>query len=145
MALTLDEIFTDITNDFKIDPTNLGGEALRTSTGLFPKYIKEYSQCKLRVELLENQKKNILASRRRYYSGDATPEEYQKNPFNLKIKNESVMKQYLENDPDIVKADEKILIEQQKVEIFYGCLEEIKRRGYSIKVAVDMTKFEAGI
>lgn len=142
---TLDEIFLEITNDFKIDPTNLGGEALRTSTNLFPKYIREYSQAKLKVELLENQKKNLLASRRRYYSGDATPEEYQKNPFNLKIKSEAIMRQYLENDPLIVKSDEKILIEQQKVEIYYGCLEEIKRRGYAIKSGIDMLKFENGL
>lgn len=142
--MTLDEIFSDIVKDFKIDQLDLGGEAVRSSD-IFCKYIKLYSESKLKVELLQNQQKHILASRRKYYSGDATPEEYQKSPFGLKIKNETTMKQYLENDAEVIKSNEKILIEQQKTEIFYGCLDELKRRGYAIKTAVDMRKFEAGI
>lgn len=142
--MTLDEIFAEIAQDFHIDPLDLAGESLKSSD-LFVKYIRLYSESKLRVELLLNQQKNILANRRKYYSGDAEPSVYKENPFGLKIKTEAVMRQYLDTDPEIVKANEKILIEQQKQEIYYGCLGEIKSRSYSIKSAIDMRKFEAGM
>src|SRR5665213_1663547 len=139
--MTLDEVLDEMKKDFKVDPTNLEGESLRTTDLLFGKYMSLYAKSKLTAEFLQDSIKNVIVRRRRFYSGDGTPEEYLKEPFGLKIKNEVTMKEYLKNDAEITKANQQVLFENQKTEIYFGCLEHIKyTRNSSIKNAIDMRK-----
>ena len=141
--MKLSELYEMIAVDLPVDGTNLGGESLR-NTDLFIKYVRLYADAKARVELMENQKKNLLAEKRDYYSGNAPAHVYQQKPFDLKVKSEAALRQYLENDPDIVAHDNKMIVETQKVEVLQLTLDHIKSRNYSIRAAIDMTKFEAG-
>ena len=143
--MTLDEVLDEMKKDFKVDPTNLEGEALRTTDGLFWKYMSLYSKAKLTAELINDSIKHIIVRRRKYYSGDGTPEEYNKEPFGYKIKNEITMKEYLKNDAEITKANQQVLFEKEKEAIYLGCLDHIKyTRGSSIKNAIEMRKFNGG-
>lgn len=141
--LSLEELFSNIQKDFQIDETDLGKEAVRTSD-LFIKYIRMYSEQKLRLQLMENQKRKLYQKKYDYYSGNGTPEEYKERPFDLKLKTVAGIQKHIETDPEVVSLDDKILFQNQKVEVLQECLKTIKSRGYEIKTALDHQKFLNG-
>jgi hypothetical protein len=141
--MKLEEIYSDIKKDFIIDETNMANEALRTSQ-LFIKYVQIFTNEKLRLEQLDNRKKLLLAEKREYYYGNAAPEVYKEKPFDVKVKTEVVLQKYLDNDSDIVKYNENIIIQQEKVNVLKMCLDEIKNRNYQIKNYIEYTKFISG-
>ena len=141
--MKLDDLFKEIAVDFKIDEENLGHETIKTSD-LFIKYIKYYTAAKLEVDLMDNNRKNLVSIKRDYYSGNAPPEVYKDKPFDQKVKNETTMKHFLDNDPDIVLFDRNIIIATQQIEVLAACMDEIKRRGYALKSAIDYNKFLMG-
>lgn len=139
----MEELYTMIAEDFPIDRGNLGDEAIKT-TKLFSKYIRFWSEEKLILEQLKNNKKALCIAKREYYSGAAPAEVYKEKPFDLRLKTEAMIQKYVDCDPDITKYDERIILQENKVEVLDNCLKEVKNRGYSIKNAIDMVKFEAG-
>ena len=141
--MLLNDLFGEISVDFPIEKTDLGGEALKSAT-LFIKYIKLYSDEKLRLAKLENERRTLENVKREYYSGNAHPDVYKEKPFSIRIKTEAVMEKYINNDVDVIKYDEQIIVQKQKVEVLINCLDEVKRRGYSIRNAIDVMKFENG-
>lgn len=141
--MKLEELYDEICKDFVIDETDLIGESVK-SPKLFCKYIKLYSDNKMRLELLENKRKDLISKRREYYSGNASAEVYKAKPFNNIIKSEVVMQKYLDNDEEVVKYDENLIIQREKVKILESCMKEINNRNYQIKNIVDMTKFLGG-
>jgi hypothetical protein len=141
--MTLDEIFAEMEKDFAIDRLDLIEDICRSQM-VWRKYMELYARSKLKVELLENKMKNLLAEKREYYSGDAPPEVYKNKPFGIKVKTEAEKKQYIENDSDVVKANEQILIERVKMELFYGCIEQHKTRGFAVKNIIAWAQYEAG-
>ena len=142
--MTLDELYANIDKDFSIDETDIGNESLR-SANLFQKYIRLYTDSKLQLELLLNKRKNLICEKREYYAGNAAPEVYKEKPFDLRIKTEAVMEKYLDSDIDIVKYDEKIVLQQEKVNALRACLETIKNRNFQIKNYIDYQKFINGL
>lgn len=141
--MLLQELYTAIATDFPVDNTDLGNESARTSD-LFIKYIRLYSDENLRLSKLANSRKNIVAEKRQYYSGNASPEVYKEKPFEQRIKTENVLQKYIEEDADIIAYDENIIVQKQKVEILQECLKEIRSRGYAIKAAIEYLKFING-
>lgn len=142
--MTMDELYQEISKDFKIDQSNLGGEAIRITSDLFVKYIRLYSQTKTKVELLQNRRKLLVSQRRDYYSGNGTPEEYKAEPFDQFIKSETILQKFIDNDKKIVEYDDRIILEKQKLEVLQACVNEIKTLGFSIKSAIDDKKFMNG-
>ena len=144
--MTLDEVLDEMKKDFQVDPTNLEGEALRTTGELFWKYTALHAKAKLKAELINDSIKHIIVRRRAYYSGNGTPEEYKKEPFGQKVKGEVAMKEHLKNDAEITKAYQQVMFEKQKEEIYLGCLDHIKyTRNSSMKNAIEMRKFNGGM
>jgi len=139
----LEEIYEMIATDFVINETQLVAETTRSSD-LFIKYIRLWSNEKLKVQQLENRKNLLVRQKRAYYAGDGTPEEYKKKPFALKIKTETEMQKYLAGDEDILAFEEGVIIQRQKVDILDACVKEIKGRGYQIKNIIEHKKFESG-
>lgn len=141
--MKLEELYSLIEKDFVIDQNDLGNESLRTSK-LFITYIKHYTLEKARLEMMISDKKRIVAKRREYYSGNAPAEEYKKKPFNLKIKTETVMQKYLDEDEELIDYDQQVISQRAKVDTLFACMDEIKRRGFAIKSAIDHQKFLQG-
>jgi len=142
--MKFDELYAMIAVDFRIDATNLGGESIRSSD-LFMKYIKLYTDEKLRLEGLENNKKTLIANRRNYYLGNGTPEEYAANPLDVKVKSSVLVEKMIDDDDEIIKYNQNLIIQREKVELLKACLNEIKQRGYNLKSAIEMLKFENGL
>ena len=141
---TLDDIFAEMKEDMKFDQTELGREALRINE-LFQKYLRLYVSSKLEVDRMQLTLSKLIERRTAYYKGEATAEEYKKNPFNEKVKTNHEMQVRLDGDEQIIAAKRNILINEQKVEIYSQCLEYIKRnRGFEIKNAIEDEKFKNG-
>lgn len=141
--MTLDELYSQIAQDFTLDITDLVGETAKTSR-LFVKYLRQFSDETLKCSIMENNRKELVIKKRDYYSGNGTAEEYKQKPFALKLKTDAVIYKYVESDPEVILYDQKILIQNQRVSILKECMEEIKRRSFHIKNAIDYTRFING-
>lgn len=142
--MLLSELYTEIANDFPIDNNDLGNESTK-STKLWIKYIKLWSDENLRLEKLQSGRNTLISIKREYYSGNASPEVYQAKPFNGRTpKSEGGLAKLIEADQDVIAYDESLIVQKQKVEVLVSCLDEVKRRGYAIKAAIDYTKFING-
>lgn len=139
----LEEIYEMIGTDFQINDTEIVEETVRSSD-LFIKYIQLWSNEKLRLQKLENNKKTLIIKKREYYSGAAPAEEYKKKPFDLKIKTDGALQKYIDSDDEIIAFEEGIIVQRQKVEVLDACVKEIKNRGYQLKNIIEQRKFESG-
>ena len=142
--MKLDELYKSIAEDFPINKADLGSEALKSTT-LWIKYIKLWSEEKLRLEKIQSGRNSLIALKREYYSGNASAEVYRDKPFNGKTpKSEGGLAKLVDNDLDVIAYDEGLIVQRNKVEVLEATLDECKRRGYSIRAAIDMVKFENG-
>lgn len=142
--MTLEELYKAIAEDFTIDQSDLGGEAIRT-TKIWQKYVTLLSQEKMKMELYDAKKRKLINEKRKYYTGNASPEVYKEKPFNERLKTDSAIQKALDADDDIINLDLKIASARQKVELLENCLDECKRRGFGIKSAIDWHKFMSGM
>lgn len=142
--MKLSEIYDMIKKDFDWDSTSDIPTESAKSSKLFTKYIELYSNEKMKMGVMKNDLYRLRVKKRDYYSGNGTPEEYKQKPFNLRIKTEAGLERYINSDDDIIKLQEQIIVQEQKVEILTNCLEEVKRRGYAIRVTLDAQKFYSG-
>lgn len=141
--MKLEEILADLEEDFEWNEADLGFEMSKSSK-LFIKYLKMYSEENTRLKRYENAIKQLLQEKRDYYSGNAPPEVYKEKPFNLKIRSDAGIQKYVDADMDVIKAKEKIILQEQKVEVLAACMDEIKRRGYNIGKRIDYERFISG-
>lgn len=142
--MKLKELLEKIAKDFPINPTDLQGESLRTSK-LWINYITIWSEEKLRLEKMHFALKKLLSEKRNYYSGNALPEVYKSNPWNGKTpRTENGLQKLIEADKEVILYKEGQIVQKNKVEILEAALQECKQRGFSIKHAIDMLKFENG-
>ena len=129
--------------DFVWDEHNIARESSKTSE-LFVKYIQLWDDEKTILKKLKSNIAKLIIQKRNYYSGNGTPEEYKEKPFNIKIRSDAGVQKYIDADEDVLGAKDQIEIQEQKVEILLACLDEIKRRGYALKTALEEHKFKAG-
>lgn len=142
--MKLEELHDLVVKDFySIKQTDLAHESLR-SNDLFVKYIQLYSTENLRLSKMENDKKKLVAEKREYYSGNASPDVYKVKPFDVKVRTDGGIQKYIDADLDIVTYDEAIIIQRQKVEVLTAVLDQINKRGFSIRQAIDYIKFMGG-
>ena len=142
--MKLKELLEKIAKDFPINPADLQGEALKT-TSLWCTYISIWSEEKLQLEKMEFTLRMLLSEKREYYSGNASAQIYKDNPWNGKTpRTESGLQKLIEADKDIISYREGQIVQKNKVEILMAALQECRQRGFSIKHAIDMIKFENG-
>jgi len=139
----IEQLYELIQTDLPIDKHDLGHEAIK-SANLFVKYIKMYTDENLVLKRLINKKNNLIQEKREYYSGTAPAEMYREKPFNIKVKTEAGLAKYIENDIDVNDFNKKILAQESVVELLHAIMDEIKRRGFAIKAAIDFHRFENG-
>lgn len=96
------------------------------------KYEKEYSQWK-----------RILWE---YYNGKMSQEDLKKyglEQFNLKILKKDA-EVYIDSDPKLLDIEDKIIVQQEKVDFIDRKLKEIGNRQWLIRAAIDHRKFMSG-
>ena len=95
------------------------------------------------LRFLEAQYDIIKLSRWKYYSGKANPDEYEKEPFDLKVlKNDIDM--FLAADKKIIDIKNKIEEQEEKVELIIDTAKVIQNASFNINNAIKWKKFLSG-
>ena len=95
------------------------------------------------LRFLKSQYDIIKCNRWKYYSGKANPDEYEKEPFDLKVlKNDIDM--FLAADKKIIDIKNKIEEQEEKVELIIDTAKVIQNASFNINNAIKWKKFLSG-
>lgn len=131
--------------DCEIDSRDLAGEALNIPK-LHSKYLKIYNQVRLKILSLKDKYGDLLKVKNQYYSGKLSKEEldeYGWEPFQYKVLRND-LKTYTEADSDLKKIRNRIEYYEIALEYLKSIIEQINKRNFSIKAAIDWKRFTAG-
>jgi hypothetical protein len=140
--MKFDDLVKMVNEDMKIDRFKLVEEATRTPN-ILSKYLEIYRNEKVLLHTLTSKFAILRKQKWEYYSGKASPEEYEEKPFDKKILRQDI-DIYLESDEDILTISNKIAMQKEKCFYLEKILRGIEQREFSIKNAITMLKFDSG-
>ena len=143
--MKLDEILDMWSLDCDIDRTELGQEALKIPK-LHSKYLRHYTEERLILRKLEEEKRELIKMKHDYYRGIMPEEDLKANgwePFQLNVLKSDVP-MHIDADQDVIKINLRIAMQNEKVDALESIIKSISNRGYLIKSAVDYEKFKVG-
>lgn len=143
--MKIEDIVSEWDKDSKIDPTEIGSEAINISK-LHSKYINIITQEKLRLRKLEVEMKILRRDKYEMYTMGPT-KEHKDLGWEMPARG-MILKQdvpiYMESDKEIVNLSLKIGMQQEKIEMLDSIIKSIMSRGYQLKTALDHLKFTMG-
>lgn len=143
--MQIDELYEMVPDDLKIRKDILGDESARTHQ-IHDKYLKYYLSELNILRRMERGQKILIKNKTLYYLGKADPDEYKKNPFDLKVRPiKSDLAMWLEADYDLQEAQELIDAQDIKVKYLKETLNQINQRGFQIRDSIEWSKFSNGI
>ena len=95
------------------------------------------------LRFLEAQYDIIKLSRWKYYSGKANPDEYDKEPFDLKVLRNDI-DMFLSADKLIKDIKDKVEEQEEKVELIIDTAKVIQNASFNINNAIKWKKFLSG-
>jgi hypothetical protein len=140
-----EEIGADWEIDCEIDKANLDDESVRTPK-LHHKWYMRYLVEKAVLRKHEVALKKLKHERSRFYFDGPTPEQYKMGmrlPFQGKVL-KSDLAGWVENDPHVVAAADKVAQQVDKVEAISEIINSLKFRHSTIRNAIDALKFKNG-
>jgi Recombination, repair and ssDNA binding protein UvsY len=144
--MTLDDIFTNWSEDSKISKTELDDESLKIPL-LHSKYLKFYTTERLTLHKLEAQYKSLFKLKSEYFSGSLDMDTIKENGWepNPKLILKSDLNMHIEADADIQRLSLKIGLQREKVSTLDSILKTISNRGFQISNALNYMKLMNGI
>jgi len=143
--MKLDDILDMWSTDCDVDRTELGEEALKIPK-LHSKYLRHFSEERLLLRKLEQERKELVLLKNDYYRGILSEEDLKSNgwePFRLSVLKSDVPT-YIEADQDVIKLNLRIAMQSEKVDTLESIIKSISNRGYLIKSAIEYEKFKVG-
>lgn len=144
--MKIDDVVEMWKKDCKIDETELSLESLNVPS-LHAKYLKIYSNEKLKLRSLNLKKKDLKVRLSDYYKGDLNnPEDLKeigREPWPKKVLKQDLY-DYVEGDVDMIALNTKIVYQEEFVDVLTEIVKNINGRGYVIKNSVDFLKFTMG-
>ena len=140
--MTLEELQQSVNKDFKLDDTQLDVESVNIPL-LHNKYLIHFNKFTLLLKKAEYDHKTMIRDKWEYYTGKADPHVYQQRPFDIKVLKADVHI-YMDSDPDLQKADQKVAYLNQIVKYLEQVLRSINNRTFLIKNAIEWKKFTSG-
>lgn len=140
--MNIDELYTEVERDIKIDDTELDLESIRTPQ-LHNKYLKLFTKHSLQYKKLQDDYKVLYRVKWEYYTGKASPEVYAENPFELKVLKADIGI-YMESDKDLQQLGQRMAYTKQIVEYLERILREINNRNWTIRNTIEWKKFLHG-
>ena len=143
--MKLDEILDMWAGDCDVDRIELGNEALKIPK-LHSKYLRVFSEERLILRKLEEERKELVKTKHDYYRGILPEEDLKANgwePFQYNVL-KSDIPMHIEADQDVIKINLKIAMQNEKVDTLESIIKSISNRGYLIKSAIDFEKFKVG-
>ena len=144
--MKIDDVVEMWQKDCKIDETELSLESLNVPS-LHAKYLKIYSQQRLKLKALNLKKKELKVKLGDYYKGDLNnPEDLEdigREPWPKKVLKQDLY-DYVEGDVDMIALNTKIVYQEEFVDVLTEIVKNINGRGYVIKNSIDFLKFSMG-
>ena len=140
--MTLEELQQSVNKDFKLDDTELDTESVNIPL-LHNKYLIHYNKFSLLLKKSEYEHKSMIRDKWEYYTGKEDPSVYREKPFDIKVLKADVHI-YMDSDPDLQKADQKVAYLNQIVKYLEQVLRSVNNRTFLIKNAIEWKKFTSG-
>ena len=144
--MKIDDVVEMWKKDCKIDETELSLESLNVPS-LHAKYLKIYSNEKLKLRSLNLKNKDLKVRLSDYYKGDLNnPEDLKeigREPWPKKVLKQDLY-DYVEGDVDMIALNTKIVYQEEFVDVLTEIIKSINGRGYVIKNSIDFLKFTMG-
>ena len=140
--MTLDELQQLVDKDLKLDDTELDTESARIPL-LHNKYLQHFNKFSLLQKKAQQEFNSLEREKWEYYTGKADESVYREKPFDLKVLKADVHI-YINSDPDIQKADQKVAYLNQVVKYLEQVLRGVNNRTFLIKNAIEWKKFTSG-
>ena len=140
--MTLEELQQQVSKDFKLDDTELDSESVSIPL-LHNKYLIHFNKFSLLLKKAEYEHKTMIKDKWEYYTGKADPSVYKEKPFDIKVLKSDVHI-YIDSDPELQRADQKVAYLNQIVKYLEQILRGINNRSFLIKNAIEWKKFTSG-
>ena len=140
--MTLEELQQQVGKDFKLDDTELDSESVSIPL-LHNKYLIHFNKFSLLLKKAEYEHKTKIKNKWEYYTGKADPSVYKEKPFDIKVLKSDVHI-YMDSDPELQRADQKVAYLNQIVKYLEQVLRGINNRSFLIKNAIEWKKFTSG-
>ena len=140
--MNIDELYSEVERDIKIDDTELDLESIRTPQ-LHNKYLKIFTKHSLQYKKLQDDYKVLYRVKWEYYTGKASPEVYAEKPFELKVLKADIGIN-MEADKDLQQLGQRMAYAKQIVEYLERILKEINNRNWNIRNTIEWKKFLHG-
>lgn len=143
--MKLEDIISEWEKDSKIDNTELAEESLKIPQ-LHSKYYKMFINERLQIKKWKSEYKQLYKVKFEYYNGTIDDEELRERgwePFALKVL-KADLGIYIEADSDLIAAQYKIDVQEEKVSFLESAIKSLTARGYSVKAAIDWYKWTQG-
>ena len=140
--MTLEELQESVNKDFKLDDTELDRESVNIPL-LHNKYLIHFNKFNLLLKKADQEHKSLTKDKWEYYTGKADPSVYKAKPFDIKVLKADVHI-YMDSDPELQKADQKVAYLNQIVKYLEQVLRGVNNRTFLIKNAIEWKKFTSG-
>ena len=140
--MTLEELQQQVGKDFKLDDTELDSESVSIPL-LHNKYLIHFNKFSLLLKKAEYEHKTMIKNKWEYYTGKADPSVYKEKPFDIKVLKSDVHI-YMDSDPELQRADQKVAYLNQIVKYLEQALRGVNNRSFLIKNAIEWKKFTSG-
>ena len=140
--MTLEELQQSVSKDFKLDDTELDSESVSIPL-LHNKYLIHFNKFSLLLKKAEYEHRTMIKDKWEYYTGKADPSVYKEKPFDIKVLKSDVHI-YMDSDPELQRADQKVAYLNQIVKYLEQVLRGVNNRSFLIKNAIEWKKFTSG-
>lgn len=113
---------------------------------LHNKYLKHHNRVRVIILQLEDKLAEEVSLKSQYYAGKLSKEELDENglePFPHRVLRND-LKNYLESDAKIKQLHNKVEYSKIVLDYLKSIIEQINKRNFSIKAAIDWRKFTSG-
>ena len=141
--MNLEQIQEMWERDSQIDPDNLHDESLKIPQ-LHAKYYTVYNTITLLKEKARETYSKVKLERYNYYTGKASAEVYEEEPFPYKVRDKDALQRHLEADEKLTKLDIKIKYYDVMLKFLEDIIKTISNRTFQIKNAIEWHRFQAG-
>jgi hypothetical protein len=144
--MILDDIIAMWQEDVKIEETELSRESINTPI-LHGKYLKHYSEQRLKLRSLKLKQKQLHQLLLDYYRGDLNnPEDLAnlgREPYPFKRLKQDI-NYYVDSDKEMVDLNVKIAYQSELTDVLEEIMKSINTRGFVIKNSIDFLRFTSG-
>ena len=134
--MKLEDLQQELDEDLILDHTKLEYESGKNPV-LYGKWLRHYSDCKRQILKYDIKKRQAIKEKLDYYTGRS-------DEVSMVRYEKSEMKTVLSADDEILKVDTTLQYWNILLDFCSSAMEAIKGKGFAIKNAIEIRKFEAG-